>query len=214
MSVRILGICGSPIPNGNTQKYLEWTLRKAEEEAGVETEWIALAGKEIQDCRHCNWCVRKQEEGRFCALEDDMQEIYPRLLSADALLLATPVYIGRLSGYLAAFMDRLRVFIHGNLYGGALRDKVGGALAVGWFRHTGVESALQSIVLGFLIYQMIPAGSLGCPWGAAALASEGGTGRFSKERRYAVLEDDYGLQSARNLVGRVVSLARSLRQRE
>ncbi|PWI49283.1 hypothetical protein CEE45_02765 [Candidatus Heimdallarchaeota archaeon B3_Heim] len=43
-----------------------------------------------------------------------MSEIYPLLLEADGLLLASPVYFGRLSGCLANFVDRLRVFHLGN----------------------------------------------------------------------------------------------------
>ncbi len=135
MEINVLGICGSPIKGGNTEAFLKESLRAAEATGDVKAKLIALAGKDIRDCRHCNWCLRKQEEGKFCAQQDDMVEIYPELLKADALLLASPVYIGRLSGYMACFTDRLRVFAWGNVYRGKLGSKVGGALAVSWGRN-------------------------------------------------------------------------------
>jgi multimeric flavodoxin WrbA len=211
MAIRILGICGSPIPRGNTEIFLERALEAARSQDRVEAELVTLAEMEIGDCRHCNWCLAKQTEEKFCALEDDMAGLYPKVLEADALLLATPVYIGRLSGYLAAFMDRLRAFIHGNMHKHKLVDKVGGALAVGWFRHAGLETALQSIVVGFLTYQMIPVGGAGCPWGAPAIATRGGTGRFEREQRHGVLEDELGLRAAEALARRVVAVARRIK---
>jgi len=75
-----------------------------------------------------------------------MEDIYPLVLEADALLLASPVYVARLSGYMASFLDRLRVFAHGNHYKGRLTDKVGGALGVGWFRHGGLETTLLILI--------------------------------------------------------------------
>ena len=211
MEIRILGICGSPIAGGNTEVLLGRALEVARSHDGVEAEMVTLAGKRIEGCRHCNWCLGKQIEGHFCVQRDDMEPLYPQILEADGLLLATPVYIGRLSGYLATFMDRLRAFIHGKEYRGRLSDKVGGAMAVGWFRHAGLETALQSIVVGFLTYQMIPVGSLSCPWGAPAVASRGGTGSFDKSQRHGVLEDELGLLAAESLVARLLAVVRKLK---
>lgn len=210
MAVKILGICGSPIAGGNTEVFLDRALEVALS-VGAKTEKETLAGKQIGDCRHCNWCLSKQVEGRPCVQEDDMQGIYPKILDADALLLATPVYIGRLSGYMACVLDRLRAFTHGNLYKGRLVDKIGGAMAVSWFRNAGLETALQSIVVGFLTFQMIPVGGLSCAWGAPAVASRGGSGGFSKERRHGVLDDEYGLHSAHAMVRRMITLAQRLK---
>jgi len=149
MEIEILGICGSPIKRGNTEVFLKEALKAAEETGNVKVNFISLAGKDIKDCRHCNWCIRKQTEGKFCAQEDDMAEIFPQVVKADALMLATPVYVTRLSGYLACFLDRFRVFSWGNVYHGKLENKVGGALAVAWFRHTGAETTLLTIVSAF-----------------------------------------------------------------
>ncbi len=80
---------------------------------------------------------------------------------------------------MANFLDRMRVFAHGNYYKGRLVDKVGGALAVGWFRHGGLETTLLSIFWAFMTFEMIPVGTgMGSPLGAPALASRGGNRGF------------------------------------
>jgi multimeric flavodoxin WrbA len=212
MPIHILGISGSPVEGGNTEAFLSKALDVARGEPDVSAEMISLAGKDISDCQHCNWCLRKQEDGKYCVQQDDMKAIYPRILEADCPILATPVYIGRLSGYLAALLDRLRVFVHGNIYRGRLMDKIAGAMAVGWYRHAGLESTLQSIVIGILAFNMIPVGSSGCPWGAPAVATQGGSGRFDKERRHGVLDDEYGMMAAESLVKRMISLGRKFKE--
>ena len=171
MEIKILGVCGSPIKRGNAETLLRQSLEAAEATGGVKTEMITMAGKNIKDCRHCDWCLTKQEEGKFCAQKDDMTEIYPKVLEADALLLASPVYIARLSGHMACFIDRLRVFAVGKLYHGSLRNRVGSALAVAWGRNLGLETTLLSIASGFMIMEMIVVGpphGFGAPFGAAA----------------------------------------------
>ena len=217
MEIKILGICGSPIKDGNTEAFLRQSLKAAEATGDVKAELITLAGREIKDCRHCNWCVNKQEEGKFCAQQDDMIAIYPQILGADALLLASPVYIGRLSGYMACFTDRLRAFAFGNIYRQRLGNKVGGALAVGWGRNYGIETTLLSIISALLMMGMIPVGpphGLGSPLGAAGLASEGGTGGFSREHKLGVLRDEYGCKGAEGLGKRVAEITRLVRAGE
>lgn len=214
MEIEILGICGSPIKEGNTEVFLKEALKAAEETGNVKVNSISLAGKDIRDCRHCNWCLRKQTEDKFCVQDDDMKDIFPQILKADALLIATPVYTIRLSGYLACFLDRFRVFAFGNLYKEKLENKVGGALAVAWFRNRGAEIALLNIVSAYLAYGMIPvapAEGLGSPFGAAGVSSQGGTGKFTARNRLGILEDEYGLKTARSLGKRVAELTKLIR---
>ena len=214
MVVKILGISGSPIKGGNTDTFLNESLKAAESTGDVETELITLAGKDIKDCRHCNWCLKKQTEGKFCAQSDGMTEIYPRLLEVDALILASPVYIARLSGYLACFLDRLRVFGHGNLYHGKLENKVGGAMAVGWSRNFGLETTLvclASAILGMDMIMVAPRSIIGSPLGAVGLASENGTGRFDPGDKLGILQDEYGLKGATALGKRVAEIAKLIK---
>ena len=206
--IKILGICGSPVKQGNVEIFVREALSHICGQEGVETEVITLAGKNISGCSHCNWCIRKQSEGKFCVQEDDMQSIYPKVLEADGIILATPVHFGRLSGMMANMIDRLRVFVHGSLYGGRLRNKIGGALAVAFFRGGGVETTLASINSAFFIFQMIIATSRKYQLGAAAFSTESGTGGVNKGVHHMVLEDEFGITSARLLAERMLELAR------
>ena len=213
MEIKVVGICGSPVKGGNTEAFLMEALKAAGKIEGVTTEMISLAGKNIGGCRHCNWCLTKQVEGRVCNLDDDMQDIYPKLLEADALLIATPTYFTRLSGYLAIFIDRLRSVLMGRHYRGSLTDKVVGAMTVLWWRNFGAETALLSIVSAFMAAKMIVVGSGEgvCQFGAVGLSSEHGTGKFDPEDRLGVLKDERGIKSAHTLARRVVEVTRTLK---
>ena len=211
MEIKILGISSSPVKNSNTEAFLNESLKAAAKIEGVSTEIIPLAGKTINDCIHCNWCVSKQKEGKPCSIEDDMADIYQRVLEADGLLLSTPVYLARLSGIMAAFLDRLRCFLHGNHYHGVLQNKVGGALAVAWFRNAGLETTLQTLASAFSAFGMIFPGLAtvsNCAWGAAGLSSEGGMGKFDPDIKLGVLNDDFGLRSARSVGKRVAEVSK------
>ena len=103
--MKVVGICGSP-RKGNT----EWMLRRfleAAAKAGAETELILLRQKNIKGCDGCLTCEAGGRERKgLCRVRDDMQEIYPKLVEADALAFGTPVYFEMLSGLLKNFMDR------------------------------------------------------------------------------------------------------------
>jgi multimeric flavodoxin WrbA len=103
--MKVVGICGSP-RKGNT----EWMLRKLLEgvaKEGADTELILLREKDIKGCDGCLACeVRGKQRQGICTIQDDMQQIYPKLVEADALAFGTPVYFEMLSGLLKNFMDR------------------------------------------------------------------------------------------------------------
>jgi multimeric flavodoxin WrbA len=213
MPTKILGISGSPVKSGNTEIFLSEALKTAEGLGDVSTELVRLIEKRIGDCRHCNWCLSKQAEGSFCNLKDDMLELYPKIIESDAILLATPTYGGRLSGYLAVFIDRWRALVLGRRYRGVLRNKVGGALTMAWFRNAGAETALLSVVSAYLMWGMVVAapGEGGCQFGAVGVSSDGGSGRFVPEDKVGVLKDKIGMSSARALAKRTVELARTMK---
>jgi multimeric flavodoxin WrbA len=213
MPIKILGICGSPVKGGNTEVFLSEALKTAEGLGNVSTESVRLIEKRIGDCRHCNWCLSKQVEGSFCCIKDDMLEMYPKIIEADALLLATPTYAGRLSGYSAVFMDRFRALVLGKRYRGVLRNKVGAAMTVAWMRNAGPETALLSVATSYLMWGMVLAspGEGGCEFGAVGVSSDGGSGRFVPEEKLGVLKDKLGMASARALGKRTVELARIIK---
>jgi multimeric flavodoxin WrbA len=206
--INILGISSSPVNDSNTECILKEALDSIRAD-GVNTELVAFSGKIIQDCIHCNYCLLKQEDGKYCSIEDDMAELYPKIIAADGLLLATPVYIARLSGRMAAMLDRMRALDYGKRMKGCLKHKVGAGIAVSWYRNSGIETTLTSLHWAFLTWQMIIAtpGSMSS-FGGAAVSSLGGTGKFDIKDKHQVLKDAYGLETARATAASLVELVK------
>jgi multimeric flavodoxin WrbA len=103
--MNILGVCGSP-RQGNTEWMLT-TLLAAAAAAGAVTERVLVRERNIEPCRGCLACERRDAGGRgTCVIDDDMRDILPRLLAADTIVLATPGYMGLLSGRMKTFLDR------------------------------------------------------------------------------------------------------------
>ncbi|MFQ5826703.1 MAG: flavodoxin family protein, partial [Dehalococcoidia bacterium] len=85
-------------------------------------ELIAIPGKDIQPCDGCRTCSKDGE----CHIQDDMQEIYRKMLEADGIIFGSPVYFWSVSGQAKIILDRLN-----GLYAlGKLSNKIGGAIAV------------------------------------------------------------------------------------
>ncbi len=209
--IKIIGLVGSQVKNGNVNALLEDAFSQAGKAGDLTAEIIPLAGKKIGPCLHCNWCLKNQTPERPCSQQDDMGPIYKKMLEADGILIASPSHFGRLSGLTADVLDRTRAFVHGNLFRHPLKNKIGGAVAVTFFRGGGLETTLSSIDVFFLCHQMILANSRLFQLGAGAYSSREGKGAFEKDIRHMTLEDDYGVQSVRMLVNRVVELAKIIK---
>jgi multimeric flavodoxin WrbA len=103
MAKKVLVILGSPRRKGNSAILAAEVARgAAEEKAKVET--IYLHGMDISPCRACMACQKKRSRG--CAIQDDMQGIYQKLIEADAWVIASPVYWFTMSAQTKIFMDR------------------------------------------------------------------------------------------------------------
>jgi putative NADPH-quinone reductase len=105
MGKKIIGLLGSPLPEGNTAKLLERALQGARD-AGCETETIAVAGMSFEACMEMLFC----REHETCIMDDDMQPMYGKFREMDSLILATPVMTMGIPGKLKSFMDRFQVF--------------------------------------------------------------------------------------------------------
>ncbi|MBQ9474491.1 MAG: flavodoxin family protein [Bacteroidales bacterium] len=71
--------------------------------AGNEVEKIALADKNIQFCKGCLAC---QKLGR-CVISDDVNDIMAKVLEADVVCWATPIYYYEMSGQMKTLIDRM-----------------------------------------------------------------------------------------------------------
>jgi len=100
---QVLVILGSPRKKGNSST-LATRISRGAKSTGAEVETLFLQDLKISPCRGCDTCQKHDSKG--CAIEDDMQEIYPKLLKADAWVIASPVYWFTMSAQTKIFMDR------------------------------------------------------------------------------------------------------------
>ena len=133
MTYHVLGISGSPVKKGNVEHFLDEMIKSIPDK-NFTSEIINLSQTDIRECLHCNFCLAKQKKGKYCAINDGAQAVFEKVEQADIIILASPVYFMRTSAKMAAFIDRLRVFIFGNLVKGKLRNKIGVSAAVSWMR--------------------------------------------------------------------------------
>lgn len=213
MELSIIGISGSPVKQGNVDFLLQAMLDSAGEK-GVSKEIVSLADSRVEECRHCNFCLKKQTPGRYCAIKDDAQGLFEKIERADILVLSSPVYFMRTSARMAALIDRLRVFIFGNVAAGRLKNKIGVSAAVAWCRHGGLETTHLSHLYAFLTLEMIPASahrSASLLGASAVSGTEGGAGS-GRDARRAVEGDAAGLQSAAAIMKRALELAAIVRK--
>lgn len=163
--IRILGISGTHRKNQTTDGMLKECLDSAKMLGPwVETEFVRLMDYNIEPCLGCNACFIKlvpSGELPYCARKDDMSQLLKKLLWADGIITATPVYWGGVTGRLKDFMDRTLPFAHGSTtkFKDSLNQKVGGALAIGFDIHGGMELTIDDIHHWYFIHDMIVVGS-------------------------------------------------------
>ncbi|MBO4897241.1 MAG: flavodoxin family protein [Clostridia bacterium] len=97
--MKILVLNGSPRRGGNTDSLVKSFAEGAENH---EVEIINVCDLNINPCKGCNACFG----GITCAQKDDMTLVYEKLKSADALIVASPVYFYGISAQLKAAVDR------------------------------------------------------------------------------------------------------------
>ena len=105
--MKIIAFNGSPRKNWNTAILLNKALEGAASR-GAETELIHLYDLNYKGCISCFACKMKDGKsyGR-CPVNDDLKDVFRKIEEADALILGSPIYFGRVSGEMAAFLDRL-----------------------------------------------------------------------------------------------------------
>jgi len=102
MSKKVLVLSGSPRKGGNSDLLCDEFCRGAQE-VGHSVEKIRVAEKKIAPCSACYYC---RQSGGVCAHKDDMAEILQKLIDADVLALASPVYFYSIDAQLKAVIDR------------------------------------------------------------------------------------------------------------
>ena len=101
MNKKVLILSGSPRKEGNSDILCNEFMRGATE-AGNQVEKIRIAEKNIGFCRACYFC----KDTGVCAIKDDMAEVLQKMIEADVLVLASPVYFYSVDAQLKALIDR------------------------------------------------------------------------------------------------------------
>ncbi len=159
---KIVIVKGSPREYGNSAILAEQVAEGARE-AGAQVESFYLHNMHIEPCDACDSCQGPPYAG--CVISDDMQLIYSKLESADALVIASPVYWFTVSAQTKLFMDRCYALVDDDGY--TLRNKkIGIVMSYGDTDpfNSGAVNALRTFQDGF---KYIGAEIVGMVYGSA-----------------------------------------------
>jgi multimeric flavodoxin WrbA len=99
--MKVLGIMGSPRRQSNTEILLDKALEGARE-AGAEVEKVLVSSLNISPCLEIYACLK---DGN-CSIKDDMQLLYKKLLEADCIIFASPIFFYGITSQAKAVIDR------------------------------------------------------------------------------------------------------------
>jgi hypothetical protein len=85
----VVVLLGSPRKKGNSTVLAKQIIHGVES-VSAKVETVYLNGLNIKPCQGCYACKKKNSTG--CAVDDDMQSLYPKLVESDAWVIASPVY--------------------------------------------------------------------------------------------------------------------------
>jgi multimeric flavodoxin WrbA len=194
-TVKLIGVSCSPRKDRTTAAALRICLEAAKGASpDIEVELIDLGGLKINGDMAAGIPLAAGERDDFPQIEAKL-----RGPNVGGIIIGTPVYFSNMSSLCKAFLDRWMVF-RGNF---ALRNKIGGAVAVGAARNGGQELTLQTIHAAMLCQDMI-------------IVSEGRPtsrlGGILVSTNDDISKDETGLATARSLGRRIAELALLLRK--
>ena len=202
MTVRLLGLNCSPRDNSNSNIMLETAFEKldATYPGEAEHEIVSLRDLAIEPCKACNVCG-KTKDGRFIPCvrvdEDDVQMVLDKMVAADGLLVATPVYFGLPTDLFSRFIMRTRPLRHQDF---KLANRPVGVMATAGRRSGGAETAIIATWLPFVRNGCLVVGNGDGTSQFGAYGWAGGRGH--------VRSDEWGLEQAFQTAERVFTLAK------
>jgi multimeric flavodoxin WrbA len=102
MAKKVVILSASPRKGGNSDILCDQFLAGATA-AGHRVEKVFVRDKKINYCTACDAC---QGNGGRCVLQDDMAEVLDKMIAADVIVMATPVYFYTMNGQLKTLIDR------------------------------------------------------------------------------------------------------------
>lgn len=131
--MKVVAFNGSPKEKGNTY-YAIRTVADEIEKEGIEVEIVHVGNKAIRGCLACNACAKNNGK---CIIDDEVNGWVEKMISADGIILGSPVYFSGINGTMKSFLDRA-FYVAGR----KLRYKVG-ACVVAVRRSGGVAAFNQ-----------------------------------------------------------------------
>ncbi len=151
--MKVIAFNGSSRKDGNTAIMIRWVFGELEKE-GIGTELYQMKGKKINGCIACFKCMQNKDQR--CSVEKDIvNECIEKMLEADGVILASPVYFADVTPQIKSLMDRSGMV--GIANGGMFRRKVGASVVAA--RRGGAIHTFDSLNHFFFINQMIVPGS-------------------------------------------------------
>lgn len=102
MGKKVLILSASPRKGGNSDTLCDQFLRGAKE-SGHQAEKVFLRDKKIGYCTGCGVCNKTHQ----CAQDDDMAEVLEKMVRADVIVMATPVYFYTMNAQMKTVIDRV-----------------------------------------------------------------------------------------------------------
>jgi multimeric flavodoxin WrbA len=104
-NIAIVGVSGSPIQGGNTDRLVQLLL----EQSGREYTFVNLSTLDFLPCRACAHLCAKSN---MCPIDDDLKPYFEPIRDADALVLASPIHGGTITAWMYSFISRIWCFHH------------------------------------------------------------------------------------------------------
>jgi multimeric flavodoxin WrbA len=151
--MKVVAFNGSARKDGNTAILVNKVLAELKKE-GISTEFVQLAGSGIRGCNLCGKCFSDQD--KRCGMTGDIvNDCIEKMLDADGIILASPVYFADVSTEMKALIDRAGLVAKAN--GDMFRRKVGASVVA--VRRAGAIHAFDTMNHFFFINQMVVPGS-------------------------------------------------------
>lgn len=144
----ILALVASPQKGGNTDT-LTMTLLKSANEQGAMTEVIYLVDKLIKPCTQCEQC--HQDISNRCRIDDDFGELADKMVKADIIVLATPIWWSCMHSLLKLLLDRCYSLVDKNWGNFKLQGK--GFVIVACQAQKNLDLYVNPFVKEFEVYQ-------------------------------------------------------------
>jgi multimeric flavodoxin WrbA len=146
---KVIIISGSPKKNGNTAMLIKWFRQGAAlKEAKTEVILAAYLKLKFPGCSACRICQKNSEYG--CVIEDGARIVLDKIMQADVIVMATPLYFFSISAQLKIILDRMFSLYKWDNHAGTMNTALKGktlVLLASAFEKEGLDALKKPFVL-------------------------------------------------------------------